>query len=82
MQFEILSMSSFHHYFVMTIFFLQMDREWMYIINRVSQRFIEGLETFLETNTRSQKICLMFTIYVTHVLIAVMRKDSRYKGDS
>jgi hypothetical protein len=26
-----------------------MDRKWMYIGNRVSQRFIEGLETFLET---------------------------------
>jgi hypothetical protein len=32
-----------------------MDREWMYIGNRVSQRFIEGLETFLETAVEYKK---------------------------
>jgi hypothetical protein len=25
-----------------------MDQEWMYVSNQVSQRFIDGLETFLE----------------------------------
>jgi hypothetical protein len=55
-QFEILSTTSFHLYFVMTInFFLQMDREWMYIGIRVSQYFIEGLETFLETAVEYKK---------------------------
>jgi hypothetical protein len=48
-QFEILSTTSFHLYFVMAFNFLQMDQEWMYISNWVSQRFIERLETFLET---------------------------------
>jgi hypothetical protein len=32
-----------------------MDREWMYVGNRVSQRFIEGLETFLETTAEYKK---------------------------
>jgi hypothetical protein len=32
-----------------------MDREWMYIGNRVSQRFIKGLETFLETVVEYKK---------------------------
>jgi hypothetical protein len=32
----------------MAINFFQIDREWMYVGNQVSQRFIEGLETFLE----------------------------------
>jgi hypothetical protein len=54
-QFEILSTSSFHLYFVMTINFFQMDREWMYIGSRVSQHFIEGLETFLETAAEYKK---------------------------
>jgi hypothetical protein len=39
----------------MTSNFLQMDREWMYVGNRVSQHFIEGLETFLETATEYKK---------------------------
>jgi hypothetical protein len=56
MQFEInITTDSFHLYFVMTINFLQMDREWMYVGNRVSQRFIEGLVTFLETATEYNK---------------------------
>jgi hypothetical protein len=32
-----------------------MDREWMYIGIRVSQYFIEGLETFLETAVEYKK---------------------------
>jgi hypothetical protein len=32
-----------------------MDREWMYVGNRVSQLFIEGLETFLETGVEYKK---------------------------
>jgi hypothetical protein len=32
-----------------------MDQEWMYVGNRVSQRFIEWLETFLETNAEYKK---------------------------
>jgi hypothetical protein len=32
-----------------------MDQEWMYIGNRVSQCFIEGLETFLETAAEYRK---------------------------
>jgi hypothetical protein len=40
----------------MTInFFLQMDREWMYIGNRVSEHFIKGLKTFLETAIEYKK---------------------------
>jgi hypothetical protein len=35
--------------------FLQMDQKWMYVSNRVSQRFIEGLETFLETAAEYKK---------------------------
>jgi hypothetical protein len=53
-QFEILSTVSFHLYFVM-IFFLQMDREWMYIGNQVSQCFIERVKTFLETAAEYKK---------------------------
>jgi hypothetical protein len=37
-------------------FFLQMDREWMYVGNRVSQCFIEGLKTFLETIAEYKKL--------------------------
>jgi hypothetical protein len=54
-----------------------MDREWMYIGNRVSQHFIEGLETFLETAAEYKKLENMsdvFTTYVAHALIVVMRK--------
>jgi hypothetical protein len=53
-----------------------MDQEWMYVGNRVSQRFIEGVKTFLRLlqNTRSYKTCLVFTINVAYALIAVMRK--------
>jgi hypothetical protein len=53
-----------------------MDREWKYISNRVSQRFIKGLETFLETAVeyKKPKTYLMFTTYGAHALIAVMRK--------
>jgi hypothetical protein len=56
--------------------FLQMDREWMYVSNRVSQHFIEQLETFLETAAEynEPETCLMFATYVAHALIAVMRK--------
>jgi hypothetical protein len=32
-----------------------MDREWMYVGYRVSQRFIEGLEKFLETAVEYKK---------------------------
>jgi hypothetical protein len=32
-----------------------MDREWMHVSNRVSQRFIKGLETFLETAVEYKK---------------------------
>jgi hypothetical protein len=32
-----------------------MDREWMYVGNRVSQHLIEGLETFLKTATEDKK---------------------------
>jgi hypothetical protein len=32
-----------------------MDREYMYVGNRVSQHFIEGLETFLKTATKYNK---------------------------
>jgi hypothetical protein len=39
----------------MTIIFLQMDQEWMCVDNRVSQHFIEGLETFLETDAEYKK---------------------------
>jgi hypothetical protein len=55
MQFEILSTTLLHLYFVMTIIFLQMNREWMYIDNRVSQHFMEGLKTFLETAAKYKK---------------------------
>jgi hypothetical protein len=53
-----------------------MDQEWMYIGNRVRQYFIEGLETFLATGAEyiTPKTRMMFTTYVAHVLIAVMRK--------
>jgi hypothetical protein len=53
-----------------------MDQEWMYIGNRVRQCFIEGLETFLVTGAEyiTPKTRMMFTTYVAHVLIAVMRK--------
>jgi hypothetical protein len=33
-----------------------MDREWMYIGNRVSQHFIEGWETFLRTAAEYKKL--------------------------
>jgi hypothetical protein len=46
---------SFHLYFVMPIHFLQTDWELMYVGNRVRQRFIEGLETFLETVVEYKK---------------------------
>jgi hypothetical protein len=48
----------------------------MYIGNRVSQRFIEGLQTFLETATEYKKPENMsdVTTYVAHTLIVVMRK--------
>jgi hypothetical protein len=48
----------------------------MYAGNRVSQRFIEGLKTFLETATEYKKVetCMMFITYVAHALIAVLRK--------
>jgi hypothetical protein len=48
----------------------------MYVGNRVNQHFIEGLETLLQTATEYKKpeTCLMFTTYVAHALIAVMRK--------
>jgi hypothetical protein len=62
-QFEILSIASFHLYFVMTINFFQIDREWMYIGNRVCQRFIEGLETFLETAAEYKKPENMFDVH-------------------
>jgi hypothetical protein len=32
-----------------------MDREWMYVNNQVSQRFIEGLETFFDTAVEYKK---------------------------
>jgi hypothetical protein len=32
-----------------------MDREWMYVGNQVSQRFIKGLKTFLETTAEYNK---------------------------
>jgi hypothetical protein len=32
-----------------------MDREWMYVGNRVSQRFVEGLRTFLDMTTEYKK---------------------------
>jgi hypothetical protein len=32
-----------------------MGQEWMYVGNRVSQHFIEGLETFLETTAEYKK---------------------------
>jgi hypothetical protein len=32
-----------------------MDREWMHVSNRVSQCFIKGLETFLETAVEYKK---------------------------
>jgi hypothetical protein len=54
-----------------------MDQEWMYIGNRVSQCFIEGMETFLETAAEYKKpenMSDVFTTYVAHALIAVMRK--------
>jgi hypothetical protein len=35
--------------------FLQMDQEWKYVGNRVSQRFIEGLETFFGDCCRIQE---------------------------
>jgi hypothetical protein len=37
-----------------------MDQEWMYVGNRVSQRFIEGLETSLETAAEYKKPENMF----------------------
>jgi hypothetical protein len=33
-----------------------MDQEWMYVDNQVSQCFIEGLETFLETAAEYKKL--------------------------
>jgi hypothetical protein len=36
-------------------FFLQMDREWMYVGNRVSQCVIERLQSFLETTAEYKK---------------------------
>jgi hypothetical protein len=32
-----------------------MDREWMYVSNQVRQRFIEGMESFLETVAEYKK---------------------------
>jgi hypothetical protein len=40
---------------MMMISFFQMDQEWMYIGNRVSQYFMEGLKTFLETAVEYKK---------------------------
>jgi hypothetical protein len=54
-HFEILSTVSLHLYFMMMISFFQMDQEWMYIGNRVSQYFMEGLKTFLETAVEYKK---------------------------
>jgi hypothetical protein len=63
-QFEILSTTLLHLYFVMIInFFLQMDREWMYIGNRVSKRFMEGLKTFLETAVEYKKPKNMYDVH-------------------
>jgi hypothetical protein len=47
-----------------------MDREWMYVSNRVSQHFIEELETFLETAAEYSKAESMSA----QALIVVMRK--------
>jgi hypothetical protein len=40
-----------------------MDREWMYIGNRVSQRFIEGLEIVLKTVAEYKKLENMSDIH-------------------
>jgi hypothetical protein len=49
LQFEILQPTHSIYTLWRQLFFFKMDREWMYVGNRVSQHFIEGLETFLET---------------------------------
>jgi hypothetical protein len=48
----------------------------MYVSNRMSQRLIEGLETFVETAAEYKKLDNMSDAHYIccHVLIAVMRK--------
>jgi hypothetical protein len=72
-----ISTDSFHLYFVMIInfFYRWIENgctsviEWANVLSRDWKLFWRLLQ-----NTRSRKICLMFTTYVAHALIDVMRK--------